>query len=40
MGDVSADWSDATQAPNNSNWATNASGLTDTKQLLKWQLLL
>jgi autotransporter-associated beta strand protein len=33
MGDVSADWSDATQAPNNSNWATNASGLTDTKQL-------
>ncbi|MEO5917650.1 MAG: autotransporter-associated beta strand repeat-containing protein [Luteolibacter sp.] len=32
-GDVSSIWNDATNAPNNSNWATTSGGATDTKQI-------
>mgnify|MGYP002654439337 CR=1 FL=1 len=32
-GDISSSWSDASQAPSNSNWATDASGTTDALQI-------
>ncbi len=32
-GDISNDWSDASQAPSNSNWATDANGTTDALQI-------
>lgn len=32
-GDINNVWTNASQAPNNSNWATSAAGGTDTKQL-------
>lgn len=32
-GDISNNWSDASQAPNNSNWATDEAGTTDALQI-------